>query len=87
MTTPAYPLPIPTQRTEKSIISSYTIQRLEVIPNTSAYITVQLYNPDELFVATMNLVLAGEEYQAWKSDDYLLAWIQTQIYLAYPVPE
>ncbi len=86
MTTPVYPLPVPTQRTETSVISSYTIQRLEVVPNTSAYITVQLYN-SETFISTMNLVLAGEEYQLWKSDDYLLDWIEAQIYLAYPVPQ
>lgn len=87
MSTQPYVLPIPTQRTEVSTISSYGIQRLEVIPNTQANITVQLFNADQVFVCTLSMVMAGEEYQLWKSDDYLLAWIETQIYLAFPIPQ
>ena len=83
----SYNLPVPTQTTYTSVIASYVIQRTDITPNTSAYITVQLYDSNGGYVANMNMMMEGEAYQLWTNDDYLLAWIAEQIYLQYPIPQ
>lgn len=87
MTTIFYPLPELTQKTEKYIISSYTITRVDVVPNTCAYIFLQLYAPNNTGSGNLSLQMEGEAYQAWTDDSYLLNWINQQIYERYPIPE
>lgn len=87
MSSPFYPLPTPTQRTETNIVSSYVINRIDVTPETCAFIALQLYDPEHRFITSMNLAMMGAEYQAWTEDTYLFNWINQQIYAAYPIPE
>lgn len=79
-----YPLPQPTEQIVRNRIESFVIFRLNVIPNESANIGVSLKNPYGQTSVVLNLIMEGEAYAAWTTDDYLIQWITDQIYLAYP---
>lgn len=81
------PLPTPTVKTVTNEISSYYIAKVEVVPDTSAFISIQLQDSTQTFVGNMTMLMQGDDYQKWTTDDYLYSWIQQQIYLAYPVPQ
>ena len=79
-----YPLPQPTEQIIINRIESFVIFRLNVIPNESASIGVSLKNGVAQTISVLNLIMEGEAYAQWTTDDYLIQWITDQIYLAYP---
>ena len=81
-----YPLPKPTESIIRSVIQSFDIFRLNVVPNVSASIGVWLRTDGSNTVISMSLELEGPAYDAWETDDYLIQWITEQIYIAYPPP-
>lgn len=79
-----YPLPQPTEQIVRNRIDTFVIFRLNVIPNESASIGVYLKNPESQSSVVLNLIMEGEAYALWITDEYLIQWITDQIYLAYP---
>jgi hypothetical protein len=79
-----YPLPQPTEQVVRNRIESFVIFRLNLIPNESANIGVSLKNASAQTISVLNLLMEGEAYAQWTTDDYLIQWITDQIYLAYP---
>jgi hypothetical protein len=43
-----------------------------------------LVNLENAVVDGMYLILEGEEYNAWNSDQYLIDWVKVQIEKKYP---
>ena len=81
---PTYPISPPAIKVVKSTISAYSIFRMDITPNVSANIGITLLDENANNAGVLALVMEGQDYQDWTNDDYLLAWIQKQIYSAYP---
>jgi len=58
----------------------FDIEVLSIVLNTSATIIVKLYDEHHAPIESIALLLAGEEYQLWTTDDYLISWTNEKLH-------
>ena len=78
-----YPLDKPIEKVVRSEMVKFTINNLQVTPFNQATMSVMLLNDKNESVDGMYLVLQGEEYMLWNSDQYLIDWVKLQIHNKY----
>lgn len=78
-----YPLDKPIEKVVRSEMIKFTINNLVVSPFNSATMSVMLLDLENTVVDGMYLVLEGEEYMLWNSDEYLINWVKLQIHNKY----
>lgn len=78
-----YDLDVPIEKVVKSEMIKFSINNLVVSPFNSATMSVMLLDIFDSAVDGMYLVLEGEEYMLWNSDQYLIEWVKLQIYKKY----
>lgn len=78
------PIDPPAIKVVRSAISSYSIFRINIVPNVSANIGITLLDENKNSAGVLALTMEGGAYEQWTTDDYLLSWIEQQIYLLYP---
>lgn len=83
MNTGYYPLDAPIEKVVRSEMIKFTINNIVVSPFKQATMSVNLVSVDNLLVDGMYLILEGEEYDAWISDEYLINWVKLQIHNKY----
>jgi hypothetical protein len=79
-----YNLDQPIEKIVKSEMIKFSINNLVVTPFNQATMSVMLVNLENAVVDGMYLILEGEEYNAWNSDQYLIDWVKVQIEKKYP---
>ena len=71
----------------KEIITTTTITKItitthNIIINSSVNLLVTYYDEKDKYVETIHLLLDGEDYKLWGSDDnYLLNWVCNKLNL------
>jgi hypothetical protein len=78
-----YPLDKPIEKVVRSEMVKFTINNLQVTPFNQATMSVMLLDIQNAVVDGMYLVLQGEEYMLWNSDQYLIDWVKLQIHNKY----
>lgn len=78
-----YPLDKPIEKVVRSEMIKFIINNLVVSPFNSATMSVMLLDVENAVVDGMYLVLEGEEYMLWNSDQYLIDWVKLQIHKKY----
>jgi len=78
-----YPLDNPIEKVVRSEMIKFTINNLVVTPFNQATMSVMLLDLENAVVDGMYLVLEGEEYMLWNSDQYLIDWVKLQIHNKY----
>ncbi len=74
-----YPLDEPIEKIVKSQMIKFSINNLVVSPFNQATMSVMLLDVENAVVDGMYLILEGEEYILWNSDEYLINWVKFQI--------
>lgn len=74
-----YDLDKPIEKIVKSEMLKFSINNLVVSPFNSATMSVMLVDVNDNIVDGMYLILEGEEYSFWNSDEYLIEWVRIQI--------
>jgi hypothetical protein len=74
-----YPLDKPIEKVVRSEMIKFSINNLIVSPFNQATMSVMLVDVENAVVDGMYLVLEGEEYMLWNSDQYLIDWVKLQI--------
>ena len=74
-------LDTPKNITTVKTISGYNITEISVILNTSATVTVWLFDADGNFISAKPFVMSGTDYSNWTNNDmpYVLNWVELQI--------
>lgn len=85
MNTEYYPLDEPIEKIVRSEMIKFTINNLQVLPFNQATMSVMLLDVENAVVDGMYLILEGEEYMLWNSDEYLINWVKLQIHKKYNV--
>jgi hypothetical protein len=81
-----YPLEPLVEKIVINKVVKFTINNLNITLFSQATMTAVLYNVDDVLLDTLYLILAGQEYLDWNSDDeYLVDWVSEQIRLQYDV--
>ena len=62
-----------------NIITSFSVEIINIILFTSATIRVVQYNINMDIVKVDNLTIKDEDYANWTSDEYLITWVKTQL--------
>lgn len=83
MNTEYYPLDEPIEKVVRSEMIKFTINNLQVLPFNQATMSVMLLDVENAVVDGMYLILEGEEYMLWNSDEYLINWVKIQIHKKY----
>ena len=78
-----YPLDAPIEKVVRSEMIKFSINNLIVTPFNQATMSVMLADMSDAVVDGMYLILEGEEYNAWNSDEYLIDWVKVQIHKKY----
>jgi hypothetical protein len=78
-----YPLDKPIEKVVRSEMIKFTINNIVVTPFNQATMSVMLLDLENVVVDGMYLVLEGEEYMLWNSDEYLINWVKLQIHNKY----
>lgn len=78
-----YDLDKPIEKVVRSEMIKFSINNLVVTPFNSATMSVMLVDLENAVVDGMYLVLEGEEYMLWNSDQYLVDWVKLQIHNKY----
>jgi hypothetical protein len=78
-----YPLDKPIEKVVISEMIKFSINNLVVSPFNQATMSVMLVNDKNETVDGMYLILEGEEYKLWVSDQYLIDWVKLQIHNKY----
>lgn len=78
-----YPLDAPIEKVVRSEMIKFSINNLIVTPFNQATMSVMLADMSDAVVDGMYLILEGEEYNAWNSDQYLIDWVKVQIHKKY----
>lgn len=69
----------PSEKTEQYVVTKLDIQILDLKLNESVLVLVSLYDEHEVRVSQKQIVISGDEYNAWGSDDqYLLTLIASK---------
>lgn len=79
-----YPLDNPIEKVVRSEMVKFSIINLVVLPFNQATMSCMLVDQNDSVVDGMYLVLEGEEYILWNSDQYLIDWVKLQIEKKYP---
>jgi hypothetical protein len=70
----------PATVTTVTVICKFTIKRVEVQLKQSAQIVVDLIDTNGNYAGTKYLVMSGNDYTNWGSDDdYLINWVKTNL--------
>ncbi len=77
------PIIPPITETNTTTYTTYTVQLQDMVLNTSATFIVAMYAGEEL-IEFRTLVMEGEAYQLWKSDDYVYKWVDAQLHKENP---
>ena len=65
-----------------TLVTRITIQTHNIIMNESVNLLVSYYNDKDKYVETTHLLLDGDDYKNWGSDDnYLLNWVCNKLNL------
>lgn len=78
-----YPLDNPIEKVVRSEMIKFSINNLVVSPFNQATMSVMLLDVENAVVDGMYLILEGEEYMLWNSDQYLIDWVKLQIHNKY----
>jgi hypothetical protein len=75
-----YDIVPPITVTKVNVMSQFIIKSVEVQLNQSANITVDLIDTDGNYGGTKYLVMSGDDYLNWGTDDgYLINWVKTNL--------
>lgn len=74
------PITPPITETTTTTYSTYTVQLQTMELNVSAVFLVGIYDVSGELIEYKNLVMSGEDYQLWKSDDYVYYWVNVQLH-------
>lgn len=70
---------VPSEKTEQYVVTKLDIQILDLKLNESVLVLVSLYNEQEVRVNQKQIIISGDEYSAWGSDDqYLLTLVASK---------
>lgn len=64
-------------------VKEYDFMRVNVLGinlGINATFSVQLYNAAGTFVDGKNMLMDGEDYQKWTTDDYVYEWVNAQLH-------
>jgi hypothetical protein len=62
-----------------NIITSFSVEIINIKLFTSATVRVVQYDINENIIKVDNLTISNEDYTNWISDEYLITWIKTQL--------
>tara|TARA_R110002126_G_scaffold266094_2_gene409250 strand:+ start:1466 stop:1729 length:264 start_codon:yes stop_codon:yes gene_type:complete len=74
-----YDLDKPIEKVVRSEMIKFSINNLVCEPFDRATMSVMLLDESNSVVDGMYLILEGEEYKLWVSDEYLISWVKLQI--------
>jgi Ni,Fe-hydrogenase I cytochrome b subunit len=74
-----YDLDKPIAKVVKSEMVKFSINNIVVNPFKLATMSVMLVDELDTVIDGMFLILEGEEYELWNSDEYLVNWVRLQI--------
>ena len=71
---------VPTEKTTTKVVVRFAMDITELVLNTSATFRVITYDIDGSSIDTTSILLAGEDYTAWGSDDeYVIQFVATKL--------
>lgn len=71
---------VPTEKTTTKIVVRFSMDILTLVVNTSASFRVVTFDIDGSSIDTTTVILAGEDYSAWgTNDDYVVQFVATQL--------
>jgi hypothetical protein len=77
-----YDIVPPVTVTKVTVMSKFTIQRVDIHLKQSANITIDLIDNNGNYAGTEYLVMSGDDYSNWGSDDdYLINWVKNNLNL------
>jgi hypothetical protein len=71
---------IPTEKTTTKVVVRFAMDIIDLVLNTSATFRVITYDIEGSSIDTTSVLLAGEDYTNWgTNDDYVIQFVATQL--------
>ena len=73
------PVDPPVTVTTSVTYSSFSVSLVSLQLNQSASFSVTIYDANNSVIAFKTLVMSGQDYTNWTTDDYVYTWVNQQL--------